>query len=261
MIHLIDESNSEPWAEVCDALHAGRRDDVSFYLDQSARVSAVLELGCSTGRVTEFLADFGKEVYAVDPSRIQLEAAKSRTDALQNPGSVTYSHTPLMELELPLERKYGLAIVPGYAFMSITDAESQQRFLMKVRRCLVPGGRLIIEMEVPDPSVMLGDPATLYHNRDIYLEDGSSIILYTRSDYEDHIQVGYVKAVAEFLDGAGVITRKVIHDLEFRYTFRWEMQQLLRMCGFEVLGLYGDFEEGEFNEQSERMVWVVGARS
>ena len=259
MIHLIDESRSESWAEVCEEIYAGRRDDLSFYLDQSDKVSSVLELGCSTGRITEFLADLGKDVYAVDPSGIQLEVAKSRTDALQCSGSVTYSHAPLMELAVPLERKFGLAIVPCLAFMSITEAESQQRFLLNVRRCLIPGGRLIIEMEVPDPNVMLADPATLYNHRDICLEDGSSIILYTRRDYEDHMQVGYVKAVAEFLDGAGVLTRKVVHDLDFRYTFRWEMQHLIHMCGFEVLGLYGDFEEGAFNEQSATMVWVAGA--
>ena len=63
MIHFIDEVGSAPWADLCEAYYLGERSDVSFYLDQSSQVGgSLLELGCSTGRITELLADFGKSV-------------------------------------------------------------------------------------------------------------------------------------------------------------------------------------------------------
>ena len=262
MIHLVDESGSESWAEVCETLYLERRDDVSFYLDQSNRSGGpVLEIGCATGRITEILSDFGKDVYAIDPSAPQLEIARTKVNALDNPGDVTFTLSTLDKPDISSGKKYGLAIVPCYGFMSITDPTEQQRFLHNIRRNLSPGGRLVIEMEVPDPGVMLGDPATLYHYRDVNLRDESSVVLYSQRDYEDHSQIGYVKAVAEFLDSTGLVTKKVVHDLEFRYTFRWEMHHLLRLCGFEVLSLYGDFDEGPFTEESDQMVWVAGSRS
>ena len=69
MFHMVDEQATPAWARVCDLLFQDRRDDVGFYLEQaSAKGCSVLEVGCSTGRITEFLADFRKEVHAVDPS-------------------------------------------------------------------------------------------------------------------------------------------------------------------------------------------------
>ena len=262
MIHLVDESGSESWADVCEALYLERRDDVSFYLDQSNRSGGtILEIGCATGRITEILSDFGKDVYAIDASAPQLELARTKVSALDNSGDVTFTLSTLDNPDISSGEKYGLAIVPCYGFMSITDPSEQQKFLHNIRRNLSPGGRLVIEMEVPDPGVMLGDPATLYHYRDVNLRDESSVVLYSQRDYEDHSQIGYVKAVAEFLDSTGLVTKKVVHDLEFRYTFRWEMHHLLRLCGFEVLSLYGDFDEGPFTEESDQMVWVAGSRS
>jgi len=96
MIHLVDESGSDSWAEVCEALYLERRDDVSFYLDQSNRSAGpVLEIGCATGRITEILSDFGKDVYAIDPSTSQLEIARAKVNALDNPGDVTFTRSSL----------------------------------------------------------------------------------------------------------------------------------------------------------------------
>ena len=114
---------------------------------------------------------------------------------------------------------------------------------------------------MPDLEFMLGDPSTMYHHKDLFTEDGNKIVIYIQGDYEEYSQIGYVKVAADFLDNSGLVTRRVVHDLEFRYTFRWEMYHLLRTCGFEILGLYGDFDEGPYTEGSDRMIWVAGARS
>ena len=85
MIHFIDEAGSAPWADLCEAYYSGERSDVSFYLDQSSQVGGtVLELGCSTGRITELLAEFGKLIHAVDPSTSQLNFARAKMALLTN---------------------------------------------------------------------------------------------------------------------------------------------------------------------------------
>jgi len=262
MIHFIDEVGSAPWADLCEAYYLGERSDVSFYLDQSSQVGgSLLELGCSTGRITELLADFGKSVYAVDPSTSQLNFARAKIDLLANREQVTFTRSSLVDLNISNSQKFSLAVVPCFAFMSLIDAEQQQHFINTVRRQLSPGGRLIVDLAVPDLEFMLGDPSTMYHHKDLFTEDGNKIVIYTQGDYEEYSQIGYVKVAADFLDNSGLVTRRVVHDLEFRYTFRWEMYHLLRTCGFEILGLYGDFDEGPYTEGSDRMIWVAGARS
>ena len=222
---------------------------------------SLLELGCSTGRITELLADFGKSVYAVDPSTSQLNFARAKIDLLANREQVTFTQSSLVDLNISNSQKFSLAVVPCFAFMSLIDAEQQQHFINTVRRQLSPGGRLIVDLAVPDLEFMLGDPSTMYHHKDLFTEDGNKIVIYTQGDYEEYSQIGYVKVAADFLDNSGLVTRRVVHDLEFRYTFRWEMYHLLRTCGFEILGLYGDFDEGPYTEGSDRMIWVAGSRS
>ena len=262
MIHFIDEVGSAPWADLCEAYYLGERSDVSFYLDQSSQVGgSLLELGCSTGRITEVLADFGKSVYAVDPSTSQLNFARAKIDLLANREQVTFTRSSLVDLNISNSQKFSLAVVPCFAFMSLIDAEQQQHFINTVRRQLSPGGRLIVDLAVPNLEFMLGDPSTMYHHKDLFTEDGNKIVIYMQGDYEEYSQIGYVKVAADFLDNSGLVTRRVVHDLVFRYTFRWEMYHLLRTCGFEILGLYGDFDEGPYTEGSDRMIWVAGARS
>ena len=62
------------------------------------------------------------------------------------------------------------------------------------------------------------------------------------------------------LDEAGVVSRRLYRDFQLRYVYRWEMDHLLRQCGYEVLDLFGDFHRSPFDEASTEMVWVVAAR-
>ena len=112
MFHMVDEQESPAWARVCDLVFQDRRDDVGYYLDQASPIgSSVLEIGCSTGRITEFLADFGKEVHAVDPSNEMLSIARNKIEKLSNPGQVSFSQADLSELNIISDRKFSLAIV------------------------------------------------------------------------------------------------------------------------------------------------------
>ena len=107
MFHMVDEQATPAWARVCDLLFQDRRDDVGFYLEQaSAKGCSVLEVGCSTGRITEFLADFGKEVHAVDPSSEMISVARRKIEKLSNPGHVLFSQSTLAELNIESDRKF-----------------------------------------------------------------------------------------------------------------------------------------------------------
>ena len=260
---MVDEQESPAWARVCDLVFQNRRDDVGYYLEQaSPKGSSVLEIGCSTGRITEFLADFGKEVHAVDPSAEMIEIARNKIEKLSNPGQVLFSQTTLPELNIISDRKFSLAIVPSLAFMSILSSEEQQKFLHNLRRVLKPGGKLIVEMNVPDQDVILGDPATLYHLMDVEnKQDDGKLVFYHQRYYDDYEQIVETKIVVEFVDIQGIVQEKIVHDLFFRYTYRWEMYHLLRICGFEILSLQGDFDDNPFDADSDRMIWIAGARS
>ena len=131
-----------------------------------------------------------------------------------------------------------------------------------MRRVLKPGGNLIVEMNVPDQDVILGDPATLYHLMDVEnKQDDGKLVFYHQRYYDDYEQIVETEIVVEFVDIQGIVQEKIVHDLFFRYTYRWEMYHLLRICGFEILSLQGDFDDNPFDADSDRMIWIAGARS
>src|SRR6185436_12705483 len=45
--------------------------------------------------------------------------------------------------------------------------------------------------------------------------------------------------------------------LRARYMYRYEMQHLLALCGFEVVPLYGGFDGRPFDDDATEMVWVA----
>ena len=63
--------------------------------------------------------------------------------------------------------------------------------------------------------------------------------------------------IIEELDAAGVMLRRLYRDYDLRYCHRWEVHHLLRLCGYEVEALYGDFDLSEFDESSTEMVWAA----
>ena len=257
MIHLIDESNNSEWADLCDLFYLGVENDLSFYVEQSNKVGgSALVLGCSTGRVVNALVGSGKDTDGIDPSAVQIAKAAHNIQEGSR-GKSNLIHGDLYDFELGESHPYGIVVIPNYGFMSITSPEDQETFLIGINQILSNGGLLVLDMEVPDPSVMLCDPSILYHELDLDAQQDSSVSIYTQRDYDFFSQIGLLKIVAEHIDASGLVTKRTLHELGFRYTFRWEMFQLLKLCGFTSIQLFSDFNMEYFDERSTKMVWVA----
>ena len=257
MIHLIDETNNSEWADLCDLFYLGVEDDLSFYVEQSRKVGgSALVLGCSTGRVVNALAGSGKFTDGIDPSAAQIAKASNNIQE-ESRGKSNLIQDDLCDFEVNESNRYGIVVIPNYAFMSIISPDDQETFLKRINQILSNGGLLVLDMEVPDPSVMLCDPSILYHELDLDTQQDSSVTIYTQRDYDFFSQIGLLKIVAEHIDASGLVTKRTLHELGFRYTFRWEMFQLLKLCGFTSIRLFSDFNMESFDENSTKMVWVA----
>jgi hypothetical protein len=50
---------------------------------------------------------------------------------------------------------------------------------------------------------------------------------------------------------------RLLHSFKMRYFYRYEMEHLLRLFGFEVVELYGDFDKSAFKSESPEMIFVA----
>lgn len=58
------------------------------------------------------------------------------------------------------------------------------------------------------------------------------------------------------LDHGGKEVSNTVIPIFYRYLYRYEMQHLLELCGFEVEALYGDFRRNPLHHGTEQ-VWVA----
>ncbi len=255
-------SSYDQWAELYDSIYSYVRDDIPFYVEEAVRSGGpVLELGCGTGRVSIPIAQAGVDIVGLDFSPAMLDVALSKLLALEEShGTLTLVQGDMRDFTL--DQKFKLVIIPFRGFLSLLTVEDQARTLLNIKRHLAPGGRLVFNIFVPDLDMLVQEGDVAYHLRDVAdPETGRRFVLWHQSSYDNFNQIITARIIADELDKEGVVIRRVYRDFQLRYVHRWEMQHLLRLCGYDILDLYGNFYRSPFDETSTEMVWIVAPRA
>ncbi len=90
----------------------------------------------------------------------------------------------------------------------------------------------------------------------LHPKSGNRVIVWDSRQADPEQQILQQDFVFEELDNAGQLVSRSVSTYVLRYTYRFEMQYLLELCGFEVEALYGDFQGGAFYAGGEQ-VWVA----
>lgn len=252
------ETPYDSWAGIYDSVYSYVTHDIDFYVEEAVEAGGpVLELGCGTGRITLPIAQAGVDIVGLDYSKPMLEAASLKLAALNDSKlRVRLTHGDMRDFDL--EGRFQLAIIPFRGFMALMSVADQSTALLNIKKHLAPGGRLIFNVFVPDPEMLNQAGDTPFHFRDVTDPDtGERHVIWQQSSYDHYQQHIAVRLTIETLDLDGVVKRKMYRDFPLRYTYHWEMHHLLRLCGFEILDVYGDFDMSPFDEFSTEMIWVV----
>ncbi len=250
------------WADVYDSIYAYVREDIPFYVREAARSGGpVLELGCGTGRMTLPIAQSGIDIVGLDNSDGMLEQARAKTRLLEDGhGSMDLRMGDMREFALG--KMFPLIIIPFRGFLALLSVEDQVRCLTSIREHLGPDGRLIFNIFVPDPQMLVEDEDAAFHLRDVTDPDtGRTLVIWQQTRVDTFNQVLSVRLIVDETDQAGTVRKKFYSDYQIRYAHRIEILHLLERCGFEVVDLYGDFDYSPFDEDSGEMVWVAKSRN
>ena len=63
--------------------------------------------------------------------------------------------------------------------------------------------------------------------------------------------------ITQDLSDNGAIISRLSRNLRLRYVFRYEMEHLLALSGFEIAALHGWFDRRPFADDSSEMVWIA----
>jgi hypothetical protein len=197
--------------------------ELAFYRERvEAHGTPALELMSGSGRFLAPLLAAGLDVDGVDASADMLAAAERRCAGL----ALTQYRQALHELDVP--RRYAFAFCPSGSFGLIVRDEEVAASLVRIREHLLPGGRVLLEVETPPASSgRSGRWGGSFWRR----PDGATITLRGLSRYDPATQVEEGIGIYElFVDGRLVGTE--LNDWVRRYWTAGQITASLAAAGF-----------------------------
>ncbi|BFT72815.1 class I SAM-dependent methyltransferase [Paenibacillus sp. P36] len=205
----------------------------------------ILEAMVGSGRVIIPLLESGLLVDGVDYSPDMLASCRGRC---KERGLVTNLYeSSLQDLSLP--DKYEAIIIPAGSFLLIEKREESLKALKRLYEHLQPGGRLMLDLFLPDTNFECGKwRGTSTFNLpggDIITMEGKQI----EADLFNQYKVSYIK-YEKWRNGALIQT-----ELQ-RYALRWygveEFKLVLESLGFTDVVVSADFDPNKAPTHAEQ---------
>ncbi len=236
------------------------RPDVDFYIGYSrAADGATLELGCGTGRILIPTAAAGCEIVGLDISEHMLATCRKK---LQLQPENLCKRVRLVQGNMAsfnLDGTFDLVTMPFRSFQHLLSVDEQLSCLRCVNQHLAPGGKLVLDVFQVKPSGM-HDARWTQESKDfddVELPGGRRlsrthrIAAFHRAEQYNDVEIIYY---VTHPDGQ---TERLVQFFPFRYFFRYEIEHLLARCGFQVVRLFGDFDESPLSDDSPDMIFVA----
>ena len=203
----------------------------------------VLDLGCGTGSMTLELARRGYDMTGIDYSPEMLDIARNRAIDEGLESKMLWLCQDMTEFEL-----YGTVDVTVSCLDSLnhlTGNQDLESCLKLVHNYLIPDGLFIFDINGKYKF------ENIYSDNSYVIEqDGSFCVWQNYSDEKSKLCDFYITLFKEGQNGTYRRYDEV--QTEKMYTLR-TVKSLLKKCGFELIGVYSDFDFTEGTDNNERL--------
>jgi SAM-dependent methyltransferase len=209
---------------------------LEYYARQLAGVTGrILEPACGTGRVLIPLLEAGLAVEGLDSSPDMLAVCRQHGhDRGLDPVLREADMTALAEPD-----SYQAVIIPAGSIMLLDGRDAAPRALAAFRECLVPGGRLIADLDPPSLAAGPAITSARYWERDPFL--WTMQVMHTSHDSAAN-QVTSLLRYEKWRDGALIATELQRFCLQY-----WSLPEFGRMladAGFTDVTVTADYRDG-----------------
>jgi SAM-dependent methyltransferase len=217
--------------------------DVAFYESLARkRAGPVLELACGTGRIALALAERGLDITGVDVSDGMLTIARRKAAGLPAPVWERLTLVNQDMSQLNLGRRFSLIFIAFRSFQHLLTFDLQQKSLKAIRCHLEHDGRLALHLFDPRLDLLIdenGPSAQLSGTDPVTGRRYFGEVLRTHFDHLAQIRRDAWRYTE--MDAKGKVLDEDTREMALRWTYRWELRHLLRLCGFVVEAEFSDF--------------------
>ena len=228
------------------------RQDVAFYVETAVQSGGpVLEIGCGTGRILIPTARAGMDITGLDLSTHMLDVCRQKL--LGEPAQVQRRVRLVLGdmRDFELSQAFRLVTIPFRPFQHLTTVEDQLACLACIRRHLVPGGRLILDLFNPSLPMLTRDNVgeEFGDEPEFSMPDGRRVIRTQKIVARDYSnQINDVELIYTITHPDGRVER-LADAFPMRYLFRFEAEHLLVRSGFEVEEVYADYDRSPYGSK------------
>ena len=212
-----------------------------------------LEPMCGSGRLLVPLLERGHDVDGVDGSGHMLDRCRTRCAALGfNPAlSQQLLH------ELSLSRRYRLIFIPEGSFSLVIDPNEARESLRRMHAALVPGGRLVIDVERYEGSENHRWP---WDGRSVTRPDGARIIYSRLGHFDATRRISYSMGRYDLVEG-GKLLETEFEEFNLRQYERNEFSALLEECGFIRVQMLPHYRQNSSSPEGSLLFEAIRAES
>lgn len=231
-----------------DAAYHERLNDIDFYLKTAKKYgqNGILEVGCGTGRILIEIAKRGMQIDGIDPNQRRINICKDKLSSLPVNIRKNVSLSVCTIQGHKTDKKYSLITMPFRVFQHILTPEEQAHVLNITKKLLAKDGVLVIDIFNPNIKMLASEEYKKEFGASHYkTSSGLQFVRKDRIARRDYFrQLQFCEEIYEY-DVNGK-REKIVSKYITRYTFKAELEHLLKSTGYEVLKTYGDFEGHKF---------------
>lgn len=251
----IFEKNLEKYAdpEMYDHLYDKYQKDLNLILKWASQDHTIIELACGTGRLTIPMAHRGFQMIGVDLHDGMLTRARQKAEGVGVP--IEFVQQDCTELNLPV--KSSLAFMTGNSFQHFLTNEVQDALFQSVRKHLVDEGIFIFDTRNP----VLKELSAVDEYEETYVDKNGNQVMERHRDEYDHLTQILNCQTQRQVYRDGTLIAEEQDGISLRYSFPKEMERLITANGFEIVQVYGDWDENELHAESISMVYVCRVKT
>lgn len=237
--------------ELYDVLMAGFDHDLNCFraLAREAR-GPVLDLPCGTGRVLLPLLQEGIDIEGVDLSAAMLVRLRQKAGTLRLQPRL---HQASMT-DFQLDRQFALILCACNSFAHNLTTEDQLESLRRFREHLLPSGLLVIDSFFPGKDYVITDQLRVLEGEVTDPRTGHLLRCYDSRTMDRVRQIQHSDNEIEEFDANGRLVATHRNSTDARWTYKAEMELLLRVTGFSRWQIDGGYDRRPFERETDTMI-------
>lgn len=247
VMHAMDKIELYTSGYRYDAMFHGERDLSFFRSEVEKSGDPVLELCCGTGRLLLPLLESGFSCTGLDYSDEMISVAREKI------------HNRGYDVELvagdasrfDLGRKFRTIIIGLNSLGHFTTYGQITGLLNCVSDHLADNGKFIIDIFVPEMSLLLGREEEELQFWYVDPESGEEIELWEKYTYDKATQIKKA-SWRSVKDGEAIFEEEFI----IKMFFPQELDSLLKLSGFKIIKKYGDYDYSKFSDNSLKQLVI-----